>query len=68
MKKYCAENLPQKENHSDEAAQKEDQKDDPEFNTFVYSKEDDYYTYELVGVVVHNGIVTASHLLFLYKC
>jgi hypothetical protein len=65
MKYYCTEHLQQKENNGGEAAQKEDQKEDSELNTFVYSKEDNYYTYELVGVIVHIGIATAFYYSYI---
>jgi ubiquitin carboxyl-terminal hydrolase 34 len=61
MKSYCTEELIKDEAGDEESKEDKEEKPIDEFKATVYEKEDDYYTYELVGVVVHIGIATAGH-------
>lgn len=52
MKPYCTETLNSEAIKEGEEIEADDR---------VYEKDDDYYTYELVGVVIHLGIAQAGH-------
>jgi ubiquitin C-terminal hydrolase len=52
LKEFCTETLNKESN---------EQEQEDVFNQKVYVKEDEYYKYELVGVVVHLGVADAGH-------
>ena len=52
LKKFCSETI---------NINNENLKDDIEFNTKVYNHSDEYYNYELKGVVVHSGTAQFGH-------